>query len=303
MLSRGGQPAALPDGVDHLTGDREGPNHGLGALRGRTWDACVDLSGYLPRSVRASVEALPDVRRYVYVSAVATYRDPPAGPVTEAFPQRALVPDDAAQCVADLDNRTYGPFKVRCEGLVQAAFGPRATVLRPQVVTGPGDPTRRYPDGLARAARPGPMLAPGTGQDHLQVIDVRDVARFTRRVLEEDLGGAFNLAGPRLPWAEFIGLTGAPDPVWIGADRLEAAGLTLSKLPLFRPAGSPLAGLMHVSSDRAQAAGLTLTDPLTTIRDTTPTALRTDHPDALSPQEEAALLRPARDARITSGCG
>ena len=96
--------------MDHLTGDREAPDHGLSALRGRSWDACVDLSGYLPRSVRASVGAPPDVRRYVYVSAVATYRDPPAGPVTETFPQRALGPDDAAPRVADLDNRTYGPF-------------------------------------------------------------------------------------------------------------------------------------------------------------------------------------------------
>ncbi len=294
MLSRGGQSTDLPADVDHLTGDREAPDHGVGVLHGRTWDACVDLSGYLPRSVRASVEALPGVRRYVYVSAVATYRDPPAGPVTEAFPQRALVPDDAAPRVADLDNRTYGPFKVRCEQIVQEAFGPRATVLRPQVVTGPGDPTRRYTYWLARAARPGPMLAPGTGQDHLQVIDVRDVARFTQRVLEEDIGGAFNLAGPRLTWAEFIGLTGAPGPVWVGSDQLEAAGLPLSTLPLFRPAGRALAGLMHVSSARAQAAGLTLTDPALTIRDTMPTALQTDHPDALSPQQEAAVLRAVR---------
>ncbi len=39
------------------------------------------------------------------------------------------------------------------------------------------------------------MLAPGDGTDHLQVVEVRELARFARTVIETDLRGASNLAG------------------------------------------------------------------------------------------------------------
>ena len=66
---------------------------------------------------------------------------------------------------------------------------------------------------MQRALQGGEMLAPGDGSDHLQVIDVRDLARFARTVIENDLGGAFNLAGPRLTWAEFMKILGAENIV------------------------------------------------------------------------------------------
>ena len=47
-------PELFPD-AEHLRGDRE---HDLSALEGRTFDAVVDTSGYVPDVVRASVGAL-----------------------------------------------------------------------------------------------------------------------------------------------------------------------------------------------------------------------------------------------------
>ena len=52
-------PGLFPD-VEHMLGDRDGD---LGLLAGRTWDVCIDVSGYLPRLVRDSAEALRDERR------------------------------------------------------------------------------------------------------------------------------------------------------------------------------------------------------------------------------------------------
>ena len=52
-------PGLFPE-VEHVLGDRDG---GLGALDGRTWDACIDVSGYLPRLVGDSATALRDERR------------------------------------------------------------------------------------------------------------------------------------------------------------------------------------------------------------------------------------------------
>jgi 2'-hydroxyisoflavone reductase len=138
------------------------------------------------------------------------------------------------------------------------------------------------------------MLAPGDGADHVQFIDVRDVARFGRSVIEHDLGGAFNLAGPRLTWAGFMHILGAENIVWVAAETIKAAGLTEFELPLFRPEHGPRSGLMDVSNQRAVAAGLTLTDPGATARDMRAWILEKDLPPALLQEKEAELIRIAR---------
>ncbi len=278
VLNRGCSPDALPDAVERLRGDRDAP--ALEALADRVWDACVDVSGYTPRQVRASVGAR--VGRYVFVSAVSVYGDPQARPVVEGHPR--LAPCEADEVTAE----TYGPLKVACEDVVADAFGDRAAILRPQIVVGPHDPENRYAHWVRRAAAGGPMLAPGDGTDHVQVVDVRDVARFARTVVERDLAGPFNLAGPRLTWADFLRVLGARDLVWVGAERL--AGLTFRELPLYRPERGPRSGLMDVSSARALAAGLTLTDPAVTARDTRAWLGDGAWTPALPPALEAALL-------------
>lgn len=134
------------------------------------------------------------------------------------------------------------------------------------------------------------MLAPGDGSDFVQFIDARDVARFTRIVCENALHGSFNLAGPRLTWAEFMTVLGARDIAWVAADILRAAGVTEFELPLYRPAGGPRSSLMHVSNARAVAQGLTITDPHTTanaVRTWLPTC---DLPSALSQERETQLI-------------
>ena len=110
-------------------------------------------------------------------------------------------------------------------------------MLRPQIVAGPYDPLDRFSYWVRRVARGGVMLAPGDGSDHVQVIDARDVGRFVQTACERGLAGSFNLAGPRLTWAEFLSSLGACDMVWVLSDVLRAAGVTESELPLYRRDG------------------------------------------------------------------
>jgi 2'-hydroxyisoflavone reductase len=240
-----GDGTGLPAGAQRLQGDRQ---EALPALARGRWDACVDVCGYFPRSVRASCAALAGVRRYVYVSAVRVYGDPPAGPVTEDFPRLPPAPDDLFETddVDAIDDAGYGPLKVACEDAVRAAFGDRATLLRPQVVAGPGDPSGRVAHWQARPDGP----FPGDGSDWLQMVDVRDVARFIATVIDGDLGGAFNLAGPRMRWRDFVAALGVVRPRWTPVPRPD-----FRTTPLYRPAGTRHAALMDVSSARAQAAG------------------------------------------------
>ncbi len=73
LFNRGRSGPGLFPSVEWLRGDRDG---GLDPLHGRSWDAVIDTSGYVPRLVRASAELLADkVDRYVFVSSVSAYAD------------------------------------------------------------------------------------------------------------------------------------------------------------------------------------------------------------------------------------
>ena len=291
ILTRGLSPDELPAAVERLRGDRDGGLDGLQALAGRRWDACVDVSGYTPRQVRPSAEMLcAQVGRYVFISAVMAYGDPRERPVRESQPR--LPP--AAEDVTEINGETYGALKVACENLVESIYAERCTLLRPQIVVGPHDPVVRYAYWAQRALQGGTMLAPGDGSDHLQVIDVHDLARFAATLIENGTGGAFNVVGPRFTWARFMQLLGVDKPVWVPAATLQSAGLTYAELPMFRPEHGRFASLMDVSNERACAAGLALTDPALTARTMQDWVRR--HPQAtpLPPEREAELIRLAR---------
>jgi len=71
------RPNLFPD-VEKLQGDRDGK---LEALKGRTWDAVVDTSGYVPRIVKMSAELLaPSVQQYIFVSTISVYDDSKGNP-------------------------------------------------------------------------------------------------------------------------------------------------------------------------------------------------------------------------------
>ena len=291
VLTRGLSPDDLPPEVERLRGDRDQGLAGLHALSDRTWDACIDVSGYTPRQVRPSAELLrTQVQRYVFISSVSVYGDTQRRPVLETD---TLLPA-AAEDVTEINSETYGPLKVTCEGIVQELYGPRGTVLRPQIVAGPHDPTGRYPYWVNRAVQGGEMLAPGDGSDHLQVIDVRDLARFAVRVVEDEQGGVFNLVGPRLSWSDFMQLLGAQGVTWVSTQVLEAQGVTSQELPLFRPEHGPLSSLMDVDPTRSLAAGLTLTDPAVTVQDTRAWSATAQLTPPFTPEREAAVLAVAQ---------
>jgi 2'-hydroxyisoflavone reductase len=231
-----------------------------------------------------------NVKRYVFMSAVSVYGDPQDRPVLETHPR--LPP--AAEDITEIDADTYGPLKVACENIVEQIYADRCTLLRPQIVVGPRDDRARLQYWAQRTTQGAEMLAPGDGYDHLEVIDVRDVARFVRTVIENDLPGAFNLAGPRLTWSEFMKLLNAKSIVWVPAEMIRSAGVTEFELPLFRPEHGPRSGLMDVSNELALAAGLTLTAPADTIRNLQAFLRDKNLTPSLSREREAELITIAR---------
>lgn len=188
-FNRGRHNDEVPPGVETLVGDRAGQ---LDALHGRHWDALIDDTGYIPKFVRQSAELLePQVRYCLYISSISAYASF-AKPNDEDSPTAVLANPDE-DIVSD---ETYGPMKAECERITQKLFGSRACIVRPGYIVGPLDPTDRFTYWPVRYARGGTMLAPGTPRDPIQVIDVRDLARWLMRLVEARTAGVFNAVSP-----------------------------------------------------------------------------------------------------------
>jgi 2'-hydroxyisoflavone reductase len=187
-----GQSDPSPDlDVERLAGNRDG---NLDALRGRRWDAAVDVSGYVPRIVRASVELLaPAVQHFTFVSTVSVYAGAPGQRVDETTPIRT-VQNEAREDY--LNPEAYGALKALCEQAVERAVPRGAFIPRLSLVVGPRDPTDRFTYWPRRVARGGAILAfdrPDRGV--IPFIDARDIARWVVAGIEAGRTGAFNVGG------------------------------------------------------------------------------------------------------------
>jgi len=289
------RPDLFPD-VEKLRGDRDGK---LDALRGRSWDAAIDTSGYVPRLVRASAELLgPRVERYAFVSSISVYAAS-REPATETSPV-ATAPDEATEDV----RAHYGALKALCEKAVEAALPGRALSIRPGLIVGPNDPTDRFTYWPARLDRGGEVLAPGDGKDPVQVIDVRDLAAWTIAALEAGLAGTFNAVGPASPltMGEMLSACRAAAGKearlhWVKADFLEAQKVSAwGDMPAWIPASSEESGLARTSSARAIARGLAFRPIVETAKDTLawwralPADRRAKPRAGISREREAAVL-------------
>jgi len=296
-------PGVLPQ-VERILGDRDGQ---LDGLKGRSWDAVIDTSGYVPRHVRLSAELLrPQVPHYVFISTVSVYAS-----FAAANDETAPVGRLEDEAVEKVDGATYGPLKALCEASAAAVYGAdRTTVIRPGLIVGPDDNTDRFTYWPARAARGGPMAAPNSPKDPVQVIDARDLAEFTIVAVERRTAGVFNALSPpgRFTIGDVVDESivaaheiarpqDAPRAVWIPADFLaEQKVAPWSDMPVWAPSAGEEAGFARVSSARALQAGLRIRPLADTVEATLrwhlqrPEAEREKLKAGLSPEREAALL-------------
>jgi 2'-hydroxyisoflavone reductase len=188
-FNRGQHAASGVSGVETLTGDRKGQ---LDALRGRKWDVVIDDSGYIPKYVKMSAELLaPNVGYCLYISSISAYASF-AKPNDIHSPTGKLSNPD----VEEITGETYGPMKALCEQYTAEAFKGRLAIVRPGYIVGPLDSTDRFTYWPVRASKGGEMLAPGTPQDPVQIIDVRDLSTWVMNLVDARTNGTFNAVSP-----------------------------------------------------------------------------------------------------------
>jgi 2'-hydroxyisoflavone reductase len=256
---------------EHLLGDRTAS---LEVLDGRSWDAAIDVCGFVPRDVRRSAVALRrSVAVYCYISTVSAYRLPATAPLTEASTLWSAADlDDPATPIVDA--RTYGPLKALCEVAASEVFDKRLLTVRPTYVGGPHDPTDRFTHWVRRAGAGSELLVAGPPDAPIQLIDVRDLAAFTMELVESRVTGVYNAVGPRenLTWREMIDAcvrtAGAGSmTTWVEASFLRDHGEDPGTAsPLWREPADE--ALMRCTPVNSIAAGLTLRPLDETIADT-----------------------------------
>jgi 2'-hydroxyisoflavone reductase len=246
LFNRGRTNPQLFPEVEKLRGDRDGK---LDALRGRSWDAVADVAGYLPRVVRQSVELI-EAPYYLFVSTRSVYADH-SGPSDETAPLHGDVDSEDV-------SEHYGELKAMCERVVQER---PSGIVRPGLVVGPHDPTGRFTYWPHRIARGGDVLAPGSPDEPVTLVDVRDLGEWMVRLCESETQGVYNAIDVRT-WGELLEAcvrATASDArlVWVPSDWLLEKGVgEWMELPLWL--ASPEYAFMHrVRNDRAVAAGLT----------------------------------------------
>jgi nucleoside-diphosphate-sugar epimerase len=263
LFNRGRTNADLFPEVEKLRGDRDGD---LGVLAGRSFDAVVDTSGYLPRVMRLTLDALDDVGHYTFVSSVSAYADV-TEPVDEDSPAHTEEP-----VTEEYLSEAYGPLKAATERVVLERF-PDAFVVRPGLIVGPWDPTGRFTYWPARFADGGRVLAPAPHDAPVQVIHARDLADWIVDAAERKLGGTFNAVSPQLTMAETLEtcrrVTGTDaEIVWVDPEFLVEHGVDeWMELPLWLH-DPQYRSLMATRADRAFANGLRIRPLDETVADT-----------------------------------
>jgi 2'-hydroxyisoflavone reductase len=290
-------PGLFPD-VEQILGDRNGKLEGL---KGHTWDAVVDNPATLPRWVRDAAQALKgQVGQYVFISTVSVYADT-SKPGMDENSAVATTPDPTVEKVT---GETYGPLKALAEKEAEKAFPGHATVIRPGLIVGPGDPTDRFSYWPIRIDRGGEVLAPGEPTDPVQFIDARDLAEWTIRMVEQGAAGTYNALGPKAPLsvAEMLyGIRAVTTAdvrfTWVDAAFLEMQKVSpWSDLPVWVPGTGDSAGFARMSNRRAVEKGLTfrpLADTATAVLEEyrkMPDERQKELRAGLSPEREAAVL-------------
>lgn len=284
VFTRGLHGAGLPDGVERLTGDRDGR---LDALRGRTWDAAVDTCGFVPRVVRASAELLAgSVGHYTFVSSCSAYRDASRPGIDEDYPVGTITEDELrameelkppVESPARAFAEFYGPLKALCERAAEEAMPGRVLNVRAGLTVGPHDYSDRFTYWPRRVAEGGDVLAPAPPGRPVQFIDARDLAAWIVRMAEARAGGTFNATGPDygLTMGRLLEECRAATEsdarfVWVEEKFLLDAGVApWSEVPLWvAESNAESRHFLNVGNARAVRAGLTFRPLRDTIRDT-----------------------------------
>jgi 2'-hydroxyisoflavone reductase len=258
-------PGETPKEVEQLIGDRNGK---LDALKGRKWDVVIDNPTTLPVWVRDAAQILKgNTDRYVFISTISVYADTSKQGMDETAPLAKYTGADAMKetnaTMRAGNFALYGPLKAYSEAEAEQWFPGKTLIIRPGYIVGPGDESDRFTYWPVRVERGGEVLAPGTPSDPVQIIDARDLAEWTIRMVEQGTTGAFNAVGPKSklgigPMLDVIKKTTNSDArfTWVD-DKFLTEQKLIDDIPIWTSTHGTEIGYSTMNISKAVSHGLT----------------------------------------------
>lgn len=237
LFNRGRTNTHLFPNLPKIHGNRETDD--IAQLKGKTFDAVIDVSSYFPLSLEKLTQLLKgNVGRYIYVSTASVYD-------LEAIGESSITEDStlltcSTEQKTDTSMATYGQRKVACEEVLLSS-GIDSIIMRPGVIYGNYDPFDRHYYWLYRIKKNSKVLVP-TGSDNLSAHTfVNDFARALEQAIHlPQHRKTYNaITHPLVTFQEMLqAMADAVDknPEWVEADLefQEAAKLQpWSDLPLW----------------------------------------------------------------------
>jgi len=257
------------------------------ALSDRRWDVVIDVSRQ-PGHVRSAIQTLgATTSHWTFVSTGSVYADQ-SGPLTE---DSALVEPIEGD---ESGPEQYGEGKVACEDAVRE-LRPHL-VIRAGLIGGPGDPFDRLGYYVSRFGLAGdePVLLPDVADQPMQVIDVRDLARWIVHAVEDGVTGIVHGVGESTTVGELLRMSSevagfegehiAADPDWLREQGVEE-WMGPRSLPLWLPTSHHGMGMMD--DTRALEHGLERRPYLETLCD----SLVYEREQGLERERKAGLTR------------
>jgi len=261
--------------VDQLIGDL---NDDVSALKGKKFDVVIDNPTTLPAWVRNVAQYMKgNTGHYIFISTVSAYANDKNtwADESDALAQLPAGIDPYAVPAAEA-RRNYGPLKALSEKEVETHYPGINTIIRPGLIVGPLDVSDRFTYWPYRIDKGGEVLAPGDGNDPVQIIDSRDLAEWTIRMAENRTFGTFNATGPTKPYTMSEMLTGIKTAIgsnatftWVPAKFLSEQKIRAwSNMPVWVADTPDNGAFSRRKIDKAIAAGLTFRPLAVTARET-----------------------------------
>lgn len=262
----------LFENVEQLIGDRK---DNLTALENRKWDVVIDNSGHDAEWTKQTATLLKDnCELYLYTSSTGVYYPYLNSDVKESAELLLKEPENVSDEYEKLEY-WYGVMKANSELEAIKQFGEdRTIIVRPTYMFGPADQTNRFVHWPIRLSKPGDVLVPGKTDDMVQYIDVRDVAQWMIRLIEEKKAGTYNAVGPEQNQTihEFVAEAKQAFSVENTLVKVDNYEFLMEHniygiVPWILPTGNN-SGSAKINYDKALANGLKLTPLVTSIKDT-----------------------------------
>ena len=177
----------------------------------------------------------------------------------------------------------------------------RSIIVRPTYMIGPADKSNRFIHWPIRLNNGGEVLVPGKKEDLVQYVDVRDVAHWMIRLIEEKKAGTYNAVGPQEQQTMYSFVEEAQTAFEVESSFVQIDDYDFLKernishiVPWIMPTGKNV-GSAKVNNEKAIANGLSFTPLKQTVADTyqwwTSDAISQEQRDKVELDQESVLVR------------